>query len=68
MSSLIHIMMGYFELGIPHGRILESPHPQFSQLFLPIEPYKYKLMSIEVLLCYWIHHLAQVIGEHREQI
>ena len=30
----------------PFGRILEPPHPQFSQLSLSIEPYKYKLMSI----------------------
>ena len=46
VSSLIPIIMGYFELKIPHGRILEPPHPQFSQIFLSIEPYKYKLISI----------------------
>ena len=37
---------GLVELEIPLGRILEPPHPQFSQLSLSIEPYKYKLMSI----------------------
>ena len=46
LSSLIPIIMGEFELEIPHGRILEPPHPQFSQLFLSIAPYKYKLTSI----------------------
>ena len=37
---------GLVELEIPHGIILEPPHPQFSQLFLSVEPYKYKLISI----------------------
>ena len=46
VSSLIPIIMGYFELEIPHGRIFEPPHPQFSQLFLSIETYKYNLISI----------------------
>ena len=73
MSSLIPINMGLFELEIPLGRILEPPHPQFSQLSLSIELYKYKLISIveggtiEVMLCCWIDHLAQAIREHREK-
>ena len=46
VSSLIPMILGYFKLKIPHGRILEPPHPQLSQLFLSIEPYKYKLMSM----------------------
>ena len=46
MSSLIPIIVGYFEIEIPNHRILEPPHPQFSQLSLSIEPYKYKLISI----------------------
>ena len=46
MSSLIPIIMGYFELEIPLDRILEPTHPPFSQLSLSIEPYKYKLISI----------------------
>ena len=46
VSTLIPIILGYFELKIPHGRILEPPHPQFSQLSLSIEPHKYKLMFI----------------------
>ena len=37
---------GLVGLEIPHHRILEPPLPQISQLFLSIEPYKYKLMSI----------------------
>ena len=43
VSSLIPI---YFNLEIPLGRILEPPHPQFFQLSLSIEPYKYKIISI----------------------
>ena len=73
VSSLIPIIVGQLSL---RSLILGSyrpPHPQFSEPFLSIEPYKSKLMSmvegttIEVLLCCWIDHLAQAIGEHREQ-
>ena len=37
---------GLVGVEIPLGRILEPPHPQFLQLSLSIEPYKYKLISI----------------------
>ena len=73
VSSLIPIVVGQLS---SRSLILGSqrqPHPQISQPSLSIEPYKYKLMSmvegrtIEVLLCCWIDHLAQAIGEHREK-
>ena len=46
VSSLIPIIVGQSQIEIPHHRILEPPHPKISQLFLSIETYKYKLMSI----------------------
>ena len=73
VSSLIPIIVGQLILRSPIIGSYRPPHPQISQPFLSIEPYKYKLMSIveggtiEVLLCCWIDHLVKVIGEHREK-
>ena len=46
MSSLIPIIVGQLSLRSPIIGYSRPPHPQISQLFLSIEPYKYKLISI----------------------
>ena len=46
MSSLIPNIVGQLSSRSPIIGSWKPPHPQISQPFLSIEPYKYKLMSM----------------------